>query len=197
MTDSEIISEITRWPARFIVLTGGEPALQADKTLIDALHDNGYTVAMETNGTVMPPDGIDWLTVSPKWLHGAQVPLAVRHCNELKVIFGAPGDDIWGGESCAGRDDVWKGVRDDGVDIIESAPARQSVSKIALSSLVRDLDDVLDDIRNIDADYYYLQPCDVGDSNANRRILNACVDYVLKHPVWRLSLQTHKLIGIR
>lgn len=76
----EIIQEIDRWPSQFVVLTGGEPALQIDNALIDALHARVYFIAVETNGTLMLPDNIDWITVSPKdklWIAG----------NELKLVF--------------------------------------------------------------------------------------------------------------
>jgi 7-carboxy-7-deazaguanine synthase len=73
--------------ARCIVCTGGEPLLQMDDRLVDALHDHGFFIAVETNGTVVPPAGIDWLCVSPK----AGVPLVVRTGQELKLIFPQPG----------------------------------------------------------------------------------------------------------
>lgn len=128
-----------------VVLTGGEPTLQADKELIDRLHQAGFPfVAMESNGTMKPPEGLDWLTVSPKG------KVAVDRCDELKVLFDGdrplslPLGDDWGG-----------------------------------------------------ADYYYLQPMDTGDAESNKEITAACVEYIKRHPKWRLSLQTHKLIGIK
>lgn len=128
-----------------VVLTGGEPTLQADKELIDRLHQAGFQfVAMESNGTEEPPEGLDWLTVSPKG------KVAVDRCDELKVLFDGdrplslPLGDDWGG-----------------------------------------------------ADYYYLQPMDTGDAESNKEITAACVEYIKRHPKWRLSLQTHKLIGIK
>ncbi|MET3793454.1 7-carboxy-7-deazaguanine synthase [Aquamicrobium terrae] len=68
---------------RFVVLTGGEPLLQVDVALIDALHEEGFEIAVETNGTLTPPDGIDWICVSPK----AGAPLELTHGNELKLVF--------------------------------------------------------------------------------------------------------------
>ena len=121
-------------------MTGGEPTLQVDDKLIDALHASGFYVAMESNGTRVPPQNLDWLTVSPK---GSVV---VTKCNELKCIF-------------------------DGESMVDDA--------------------------GIQADYYYLQPCDVGDKAKNQVILQACISYILSHPKWRLSLQTHKMIGIQ
>lgn len=130
-----------------VVLTGGEPTLQADKELIDRLHQAGFSfVAMESNGTKEPPQNLDWLTVSPK--HGAKV--VVSHCDELKVLFDGdrplslPFGEGWGG-----------------------------------------------------ARYYYLQPMDTGDIERNKEITASCVDYIKRHPVWRLSLQTHKLVGFK
>lgn len=136
--------------APIIVLTGGEPTLQVDGPLIDAFHAAGFPfVAMESNGTRLPPDNLDWLTVSPKsarWMAVHVNPVvACRRCDELKVVF-------------------------DG------------------QTPVSDL--------GIEARYYYLQPCDVGDSRRNEEIMSACINYIKRHPRWRLSLQTHKLVGI-
>ena len=123
-----------------VVCTGGEPLLQLDPPLIDALHRAGFEIAVETNGTVAPPDGIDWLCVSPK----SGSPLAVRGGDELKLIFPQPGLDP------ASLDDLTFGHR-------------------------------------------FLQPLDGPDRD---RHTAAAVQYCLAHPRWRLSLQTHKLLGI-
>lgn len=147
MSDEDIIAAIAPWPSRFVVLTGGEPTLQADDAFIALLHTNGYEVAMETNGTRPAPAATDWLTVSPKEAFtGGNGRLAVTRCNELKCLF-------------------------DGV------------------TPVSDYD--------VEADYYYLQPCDTGDAERNRRITAACIDYIKHHPKWRLSLQTHKLADFK
>ena len=122
------------------VLTGGEPTLQVDEELIDMLHSDGFKVAMESNGTILPPKNLDWFTVSPK-----NNP-TVKHCNELKVLFDDSGD-----------------VNDFGIS----------------------------------ADYYYLQPCDMNDKERNSTINKHCVDYILKHTRWRLSVQTHKLLNFK
>ena len=122
-----------------IVLTGGEPTLQVDETFVDFLHEHGYEVAMESNGTRPAPKNLDWLTVSPK-----QKPVR-QHCNEVKVVF-------------------------------------------------TDAEHVLD--FDLEADYYYLQPCDTGDVQRNRAITQACVEYIKAHPQRLLSLQTHKIIDI-
>lgn len=76
-------------PSRFVVCTGGEPLLQLDMSLIDALHERGFAVAVETNGTIPLPDGLDWACVSPK----AGAPLAVEAGDELKVVVPQPGLD--------------------------------------------------------------------------------------------------------
>lgn len=134
-----------------IVLTGGEPTLQADEALIDALHAAGFPfVAMESNGTRQPPRNLDWLTVSPKaaeWMATpASTAVVCRQCDELKVVF-------------------------DGLTPVSDLGIR--------------------------ARYYYLQPCDVGDASRNAEITSACIAFIKQHPRWRLSLQTHKLVGIR
>lgn len=123
-----------------VVCTGGEPLLQLDLPLIDALHRAGFEIAVETNGTVAPPDGIDWLCVSPK----SGSPLAVQGGDELKLIFPQPGLD----------------------------PA--SLDELTFQ-------------------HRFLQPLDGPDRD---RHTAAAVQYCLAHPRWRLSLQTHKLLGI-
>jgi organic radical activating enzyme len=140
MSDEDIIKSISSFPTKFVVLTGGEPTMQVDNEFINKLHEAGYYVAMESNGTLPAPDNIDWLTVSPKQ------GVTVRRCNELKCLFDESG--------------------------------------------------IVDDC-GITADYYYLQPCDVGDKIRNNNITSACVDYILRHPKWRLSIQTHKVLGFK
>ena len=125
---------------RLVVCTGGEPLLQLDKRLIDALHARGFSIAVETNGTIAAPSGIDWMCVSPK----ADAPLAQTSGQELKL--------------------VWPQV---GVD-----PAR---------------------FETLAFERFLLQPMDGPDREAATR---ACIDYCLSHPRWRLSLQTHKYLGI-
>ena len=97
MSDDDILSAISRFPSRFVVLTGGEPALQADEAFVRRLHGCGWEVAMETNGTRPVPAGVDWVTVSPKQqFAGAAGRLAVTHCDELKCVFDGdvPVDDF-------------------------------------------------------------------------------------------------------
>jgi 7-carboxy-7-deazaguanine synthase len=146
MTLDDIMRQLEDFPtpqstgvAIWCILTGGEPSLQADDQLVELLHQRGYRVAMESNGTHRPPNGLDWLTVSPK------IQPTVNQCDELKVIF-------------------------DG------------------KQLPNDF--------GIKAHYYYLQPCDTGNSKLNQRIMHQCIEYIKQHPKWQLSLQTHKMVGI-
>ena len=144
--------------ALLIVLTGGEPTLQADEAFVDLLHQYGYEVAMESNGTRPAPRNLDWLTVSPKVVaDGTAVRRydGTRLPDELKVVF----DEHTAPESFL----VAPYLR-------TSVPSEQPL--------------------------LYLQPCDTGDAERNARIVKRCVDYIKAHPQWRLSLQTHKLIGI-
>jgi 7-carboxy-7-deazaguanine synthase len=126
---------------RFVVLTGGEPLLQADDALLHALHARGFAIAVETNGTIDPPGGLDWLCVSPK----AGTELRIRSGHELKLVYPQPGAPP---EAFAG----------------------------------------------LKFERFSLQPMDgpeLADNTAR------AVDYCLRHPQWRLSLQTHKTLGIR
>ncbi len=133
-------SESSGFGQRFVVCTGGEPLLQLDAALIEALHDRNFEIAVETNGTVQAPDGIDWLCVSPK----AGANLVQQSGDELKLVFPQTGFEP--------------------VQFEELAFGK-----------------------------FFLQPMDGPD-----RILNTqlAVRYCLDHPKWRLSLQTHKFLGI-
>lgn len=124
-----------------VVCTGGEPALQLDDDLIRAFHDEGFTVAVETNGTLDLPRAVDWVTMSPK----LGTPLRTLSGDELKVVWPQPGLDL---------------------AYLES----------------------------LDFRLRYLQPL---DSDRLSEHVRACVELCLNRPVWRLSLQTHKLLGIR
>lgn len=149
MTADEIICEISAFPARFVVLTGGEPSLQVTAQFVDQLHEAGFEVAIETNGTRPVPENIDWVTVSPK--SPMKEELIGRQPDEIKVIF------------------------DGKTDPENFLPSPQGGIRGGL----------------------FLQPCDVGDSLKNKAIVEACVEYIKLHPQWRLSLQTHKLIGFK
>jgi organic radical activating enzyme len=144
MTEEEIVSEIQSLAGncRCVCITGGEPSLQLDGRLTAALHRAGFRIHLETNGTRTLPEGIDWITVSPK----ADVPglrgngtVVLDRADEVKVVF--QGADV----------EKWLQI-----------PARS----------------------------YFLQPCS-GENTAKT------VDYILRHPLWRLSLQTHKYLNIR
>ena len=134
------------WPGdgrqgkRFVVCTGGEPLLQLDRSLIDALHARDFEIAVETNGTVAAPAGVDWLCVSPK--AGAQ--LVQLTGDELKLVYPQTGFDP--GEFAG------LGFR-----------------------------------------HFFLQPMDGPDRGVNTKL---AVGYCMEHPQWRLSLQTHKILGI-
>jgi organic radical activating enzyme len=137
-----------------VVLTGGEPTLQVDEAFVDLLHQHGFEVAMESNGTRPAPKNLDWLTVSPKKLPLA-FPKEGKMPDELKIIF------------------------DENTDPESYLPSPLSPIASHLSPLL------------------YLQPCDMGDAECNARIIDRCVDYIKAHPQWRLSLQTHKLVGFK
>jgi 7-carboxy-7-deazaguanine synthase len=125
---------------RLVVCTGGEPLLQLDPPLIAALRAAGFEIALETNGTLAVPEGVDWICVSPK----AQVPLAQTRGQELKLVFPQAGVD----------------------------PAR---------------------FEGLDFERFFLQPMDGPDRAA---ATEAAVAYCLAHPRWRLSVQTHKYLGL-
>lgn len=135
MSDEEIVAKVSSYAAGWVILTGGEPSLQATERLVDLLHQSGKQVAIETNGTHSLPANLDWVTLSPK--EGAKV--VVQKADEVKVVF-----------------------------------TDQDVEKWRTA---------------IQADHYFLQPCSCKNTKA-------VVDYILQHPHWRLSLQTHKYIGI-
>ncbi len=136
------------WPVseshreRYVVCTGGEPLLQLDGALIDALHRDGFEVGVETNGTIEAPPGIDWLCVSPK----GRAALAQTSGDELKLVYPQVED--------------------------EAQPER---------------------FESLEFSHFYLQPLDDEQRDANTR---ATIDYCLAHPHWKLSLQTHKILGI-
>lgn len=133
------------WPADgegapLVVCTGGEPLLQLDETLVDALHARGISVAVETNGTKLAPAGLDWICVSPK----AGAPLVQISGDELKLVFPQEGMD----------------------------PRT---------------------LQELEFKHFLLQPMDGPDRLANTQL---AVEYCLAHPAWRLSLQTHKIVGL-
>jgi 7-carboxy-7-deazaguanine synthase len=124
----------------YVVCTGGEPLLQLDKKMVDAFHAEGLEVAIETNGTIEVPEGVDWICVSPK----ANTEIIVTKGNELKLVFPQ----------------------------LNAEPERY---------------------QDLAFENYFLQPMDNASQAANTQ---ACVQYCLEHPQWRLSLQTHKMLNI-
>jgi 7-carboxy-7-deazaguanine synthase len=134
-----------KWPgdegAPYVVCTGGEPLLQLDASLINALHAAGFEIAIESNGTIAAPDGIDWICISPK----ANAELVQMRGHELKLVYPQEG----------------------------AQPERYE---------------------SLAFNHFFLQPMDSPAREANTR---AAIDYCMSNPRWRLSLQTHKLLGIR
>lgn len=135
MTEDEVLSAIQAFSIHRVCLTGGEPALQVTQSFVNLLHRNDYLVHIETNGTQTLPDGIDWITLSPK-----TNKTALTYADELKIVY------------------------TEGLN--------------------------LEKWHSFHAAHFFLQPC----SNRNA---DETVNYILLHPKWRLSLQTHKLTGIR
>jgi organic radical activating enzyme len=169
MTAEQIVSQMLEMydlpneRRKMCVLTGGEPSLQVDKPLIDALHAAGFYICIETNGTRPLPDGIDWITCSPKEAslqHSAisHQPLALKKVNEVKVVFTGTYDP-----------EVWR--------------------------------------KQLEAEHWMLQPLrytgewlienvDSWEDDRNDN-LDDTVRYILSHPFWRLSVQLHKIAGLR
>lgn len=125
---------------KLVVVTGGEPLLQLDPPLVAALHARGFQIALETNGTLAAPEGIDWICVSPK----AGTTVVQRSGDELKLVWPQPGID----------------------------PAA---------------------LADWDFEHFLIQPMDGADAPA---ALRESIAFVLAHPAWKLSLQTHKLLGL-
>jgi 7-carboxy-7-deazaguanine synthase (Cx14CxxC type) len=135
-----------QWPGgsdrerRFVVCTGGEPLLQLDAPLVDALHRHGFEIAVETNGTLPAPAGLDWVCVSPK----AGTELAIVQGDELKLVYPQDG----------------------------ATP---------------------EDYEDLDFTHHFLQPMDGPERDDATQL---AIAYCLRHPRWRLSVQTHKFLGI-
>ena len=143
---TEITNIITDlWPESqssrpYIVCTGGEPLLQMDNTLIETIHDAGFEIGLETNGTILPPQGIDWICVSPK----SKADFILKKGNELKIVFPQSGIN----------------------------PQQHE---------------------NLEFDHFFIQPMDGEKQKEN---IKKSEEFVFKHPQWKLSLQTHKIVGI-
>ena len=139
----EIIADL--WPENqpskpYVVCTGGEPLLQIDENLIQVIKNAGFEIGLETNGTIVPPDGIDWICVSPK----ANANLILKNGNELKVVY----------PQCGMNPRIHEKLK---------------------------------------FDHFYIQPMDGVDQEDN---IKRSEKFVLDHPQWKLSLQTHKIMGI-
>ena len=137
---------LAKWPIHvvgrpFVVCTGGEPLLQVDAALVEAFHNRGFEIAVETNGTMVPPEGIDWICVSPK----ANTKLVLKEGHEIKLVFPQEG---------------------------------------AMPEVYKDLS----------FGNFYLQPMDGED---RERYTQQAIDYCKSNPLWRLSVQVHKITGIR
>ena len=91
MSPADIIGNVSKFPSRHIVVTGGEPSLQLDSLLIDMLHEEGFFIQIETNGTKRLPEGIDWVTCSPKSDAKGNCDVKLRHIDELKVVYEGQG----------------------------------------------------------------------------------------------------------
>ena len=164
MSDEEILTAVEALTSEYglqasdyrllVVLTGGEPTLQVDEAFVDLLHEHGYEVAMESNGTRPAPQNLDWLTVSPKSLTPTLSQRSGRMPDELKVVFT---------------------TEENLEQLLPSLPLLMEGGGGRL----------------------FLQPCDTGDARRNAAIVEQCVDYIKQHPQWRLSLQTHKLVGFK
>ena len=144
MSEQEITKQVSKYPTRHIVITGGEPSLQLNDELIHRLHRQGFYIQIETNGTRPLPEEepVDWVTCSPK--DGGR--LRIQVINELKVVY-------------QGQD--------------------------------------MQQYDHIKAEQYYLQPLDSGDKQKNEEITKQTINYILNHPKWTLSLQTHKILNMR
>ena len=171
-------------PHTLIVLTGGEPSLQVDNELVDALHAHQQTVTIETNGTRPVPDNIDWVTLSPKAVPEANLPLT--QADESKVVLSHEPKVV-----LTQADEVKMVLSHEPKVVLTQADEVKVVfteSTEKLLPLWR---------TTIRASHYYLQPCAQPGTEPIRANTEAVVAYILSHPDWKLSLQTHKYLHIR
>ena len=143
---NNLVDKITKlWPStkknKFIVFTGGEPLLQLDNLLIKEIKANNFKIAIETNGTILPPPGIDWVCVSPK----AKSNFILKKANEIKLVYPQ-----------------------------ESLDPRK--------------------FEELEFDHFYIQPLYNKKLKENNK---KAIDFVLKNPSWKLSIQSHKYIGVQ
>ena len=150
MTLQEIVVEVNKYPiAPLVVLTGGEPSLFIDEAFVAELkQQTGKKIAIETNGTRLLPNNLDWVTLSPKTVFegGNTEPCVLKICDELKVVY-------------LGQD--------------------------------------LGQYDNIEAKCRFLQPCFVENEEQREANMQVCIEAVKSHPNWRLSMQIHRILGIR
>ena len=171
-------------PVRRVCLTGGEPALQVDAALLDALHAAGFAVHIETNGTRPLPPGIDWVTLSPKSdfveasPHSAAEPgssvVVLTSADELKLVFTGTQSPATSSVALPAPAAICHGRPDRPSTSVGAAPDRWLA---------------------FPAKHHFLQPCyssETGTSNVAETVA-----YILAHPSWRLSLQTHRILGLR
>jgi organic radical activating enzyme len=156
MTVEDIVKAVTKADpdnCGHVCITGGEPLLQLGTDLIDALHHFYYSVHVETNGTKPVPQGVDWVTLSPKEdvrYIGPGAKVVLDQAQELKLVY-------------------------------DGTMAPERIERWA----------------QFPAKWHFLQPCDTGDAARNTKILKDTVAYIKSGTTWRLSLQTHKLIGVK
>lgn len=154
MTEEDIVEKVCEYGAHHVVITGGEPTLQMTASFAEKLHEKGLYIQMETNGSVMLPEGcnVDWVTCSPKSL-----PVVIQKVDEVKVLY----------PFVEGMDRFFSDV----------LPRLKSGAEGRLEMR--------------------LQPLDTGEETENRKIIKDTIEYILKHPEWSLSLQTHKMLKIQ
>ena len=208
MTSEQIFAAIAPYPTRFVVLTGGEPTLQVDAHLVDQFHQHGYEVAMESNGTRPAPPNIDWLTVSPKTSGERQEVRGLRQeargertADELKIVFDENTDPEAFLPPLRSQPSTLRSAQSDASLAKNPQPSTLISQHSTLNSQPSTLNPPLGAKRRFACEelstLLYLQPCDTGDATRNATILSLCIDYIKQHPQWRLSLQTHKLTGIK
>lgn len=146
MSEAKILDEIFKYPAKHIVITGGEPLLQLTCSFVERLRILNFFVQIETNGTKDKDVNADWVTCSPKFEFCPNAKLALKKINELKVVYSGQDMSIYDG---------------------------------------------------IEADVYYLQPCDTKNKKTNKQNLSKAISFIKKNPKWKLSLQTQKILNVR
>lgn len=167
ITEEDIVNEINKYPSDHIVFTGGEPTLQVTRTLVDKLHDAGKIIHIETNGTIALSDGLSDII---DW-----ITVSPKH--SLGLSNQSDSSQSYNIENSI------KIQRIDELKLLYQPenPFLQEYSRLCITH----------------PECRYLQPVDMGDEVSNRIILSSAIDYILQHPEWKLSLQTHKLIDIK